>query len=315
MLRTFRIPVAYLVLFGAPGAAVEGQSPAPPYATEVPIRQPHPYAEGILTTVNGLAFAPDGHTLYVSRWVDGLDYRGRRRSRLFAHQFTAGEWAAPEPLPFSTDFTDYQPVLSPNGSCLFFTSTRPLPGTDRETRQNIWFVERTGNGWGAPHLVEGLATPGWDGYAVPTRSGRLYFVSDRPGGRGAVDIWVAGTTLTGGYGPPVNVTALNSEHSDSDIFVDPDERFILFHRSVEATQDIEFWIAFGAAGKWEAPWLLDEVNGRGWELSPTVSPDGRYFFFVRDGVIFQVDFCALLRADERRFLRASEDRRPICTAL
>lgn len=300
-----RMSWACIALGVVPGSAVDSQSPAPPYATNVAITQPRPYEDHLVTTVNGLAFAPDGRVLYVSRRVDELDDRGGQRSRIFAHHFSEGKWSAPKSLPFSLQFTDYQPVLDADGSRLFFTSTRPLPGRDAETRQNIWYVDRHEGEWGTPQLVSNLATSGWDGYAVPTRRGRLYFVSDRPGGRGAVDIWVAETVADGQYGEPINVSALNSEHSDSDIFVDPDERFIILHRWVEATRTIDFWIAFGTQEEWHAPRLLSEVNGPGWELSPTVSPDGRYFFFNRDGTIHQIDFCALVRAQERRFLRDS----------
>lgn len=147
-----------------PGAA-DAQAP-PPYASDSAISRPRPYAEGVLTTVNGLAFESDGCTLYVSRWVDGVDYRGRRRSRIFRYRCAGGQWTQAEPLPFSTEFTDYQPVLSPDGSRLFFTSTRPIPGTSSETRQNVWYVDRAGTGWAAPRIVGELASPGWDGYAV-----------------------------------------------------------------------------------------------------------------------------------------------------
>jgi hypothetical protein len=117
-----------------------------------------------------------------------------------------------------------------------------------------------------------------------------------------VDIWRADVNPGGGFHEPVNVSALNSEHSDSDIYVDPEERFLIFHRSVDSTRTIDFWIAFRDREEWLEPRLLDEVNGPGWELSPTVSPDGRYFFFNRDSVIYRIPFCALVRPDERRFL-------------
>lgn len=271
---------------------------APPYASSAAISEPRPYAEGALATVNGLAFESDGRTVYVSRWTDDLDDRGRRRVRIFRHRFVDDGWSAPEPMPFSSSFTDYQPVLSPDGTRLFFTSTRPPPGTSIEARQNVWFVDRAGADWGTPSIVTELVSSGWDGYAVPTVSGRLYYVSERAGGHGAVDIWVADPAGDGHYAEPRNVAVLNSEDSDSDLYVDPWERFIIFNRYVESTADMQFWIAFGEAGDWHAPRLLDEVNGPGWELSPTVTPDGRYFFFNRDDQIYQMDFCALVRPEE-----------------
>ncbi len=57
----------------------------------------------------------------------------------------------------------------------------------------------------------------------------------------------------GRYAEPQNLATLNSEHSDSDIFVDPNERYVIFHRSVEATRDIELWIAFRNGGRWCHP--------------------------------------------------------------
>jgi Tol biopolymer transport system component len=215
------------------------------------------------------------------------------------HERAGERWGPPQAVSFSREFTDYQPVLSPDGSRLFFTSTRPLPGTTAEVRQNIWFVDRDRDGWQAPRLARGLATSGWDGYAVPTRTGRLYFVSDRSGGLGATDIWMADPVSDGEYAAPVNVAALNSTDSDSDLVVDPEERFIIFHRFVEAANDIDLWIAFRVGDEWSAPRLLDGANGAGWELSPTVSSDGRAFFFARDSEIYTADLCALLRESEQ----------------
>lgn len=285
----------------------------PPYASEEVLAAPRPFAPGLVSTTNGIAFSPNGLTVYVSRFVDERDERGRPRSRLFQHRWLGGEWSPPEAVPFSNAFTDYQPVLSPDGQRLFFTSTRPQPDTVRELRQNIWVSHRDANGWAAPEIVAELATPGWDGYAVPTRSGRLYFVSDRQGGLGGVDIWTARPQLDGRYGPAVNVAAVNSAASDSDIWVDPDERFMVFTRSVEPAAnagpgvraEIDLWVALRSNGVWHRPRRLDRVNSPEWELSPTVTPDGRYLFFARRGAIFRIELSAVLTAAERRQLAAS----------
>ena len=169
--------------------------------------RPTPFADGTITTVNGLSFSPDGAELYVSRRVPEQDARGQERVRLFRHTVAGDHWSGPEPLPWTAKHTDYQPVVSPDGDRLYFTSTRPVPGSSEEARQNVWVAGRAASGWGEPRVVPELVSAGWDGYAVPTQSGRLYFVSDRLGGRGAVDIWVADPASDGGIAGVRNVAA------------------------------------------------------------------------------------------------------------
>ncbi|MGQ0642400.1 MAG: hypothetical protein ACT4P6_16765 [Gemmatimonadaceae bacterium] len=152
---------------------------------------------------------------------------------------------------------------------------------------------------------------------MPTRSGRIYFVSDRPGGRGAVEAWVAESRPGGGCADPMNVAALNSEHSDSDLWVDPDEKYAILHRSIDSTRTIDFWIAFRDGDRWLSPRPLDEVTAAGWELSPTVSPSDALFYFNRYGVIHPTLLCAIVRGEELRDFgarppatRPCADRRP-----
>lgn len=61
---------------------------------------------------------------------------------------------------------------------------------------SIYFSERLGDGWSAPHLVEGpvndpiyTATQPCIGINSKNDAEVLYFVSDRPGGKGGMDIW------------------------------------------------------------------------------------------------------------------------------
>ncbi|MGE0556317.1 MAG: hypothetical protein AB7R55_23050, partial [Gemmatimonadales bacterium] len=88
----------------------------------------------------------------------------------------------------------------------------------------------------------------------------------------------------------------------SDIFVDAEERFLVFHRYVDSTRAVDLWIAFRTDGTWGAPRLLDGVNGPGWELSPTVAAGGRELFFQREGTIYRASFCGLLAPEERELL-------------
>lgn len=274
-----------------------GRAQAPPLREQSVVE---PFWPGTIATVNGISFTADARTVYVSHWADPVIAGARRRVQLFRHRSAPIGWHAAEPV-LPSGFRDYQPVLAPNERRLYFTSTRPLPGTEAEARQNIWVADREGDAWVDPRPILSLVTNGWDGYAVPTASGRLYFVSDRPGGQGGVDIWVADPDGEN-FGSPRNLVALNSADGESDIYIDAEERFMIFQRYVDSSRAVDLWIAFRVDGAWRAPRLLDGVNGPDWELSPTVDADRRELFFQREGTIFRADFCNLLTLEERALL-------------
>ncbi len=115
------------------------------------------------------------------------------------------------------------------------------------------------------------------------------------------------------------MSELNSPHSENDLFVDYEERFVIFNRYVDSTASIDLYIAFRQGSRWGLPRRLDDIDvDRGgpslWELSPSVTPDGQYFVFARGGTIMQVDRGAVIYEDElpgvgrRRRSAQAEDR-------
>lgn len=265
-----------------------------PYDVDHRIDQPAPFAGGRIRTVNGIAFTPDGRTLFTADWAADRDSSGRQRLRIFEWRFRDGEWRGPTPASFSSAYTDYQPVMAPGGGRLYFQSTRPEPGRAAEVLQNIWYVDREGDGWSSPRFASDLNTAAREGYVAPLAEGTIYFNSDRPGGRGLQDFYRSRAGGDGAFAPPVAVAALNTEHSENDLFVDAGGRFVIFNRYVESTRDIDLYIAFAQGAGWGPARPLDGVNAAGWELTPSISPNGRYFFFTRRAEIFQVDVAALL---------------------
>ncbi|UCE23915.1 MAG: PD40 domain-containing protein, partial [Candidatus Zixiibacteriota bacterium] len=63
-------------------------------------------------------------------------------------------WLAPEVASFSGYYSDYRPYFSPDGTRLFFSSVRPLPGdTVQNSSHDIWVTEKKGQSWSDPiHL-------------------------------------------------------------------------------------------------------------------------------------------------------------------
>ena len=73
------------------------------------------------------------------------------------------------------------------------------------------------SGWGSAALTDpqdssGINTPAQDGCPIESPDGHsLYIASNRPGGKGALDLWVAGRDDDGEpWGEPVNLGALNT---------------------------------------------------------------------------------------------------------
>src|SRR5262249_28126554 len=132
--------------------------------------------------VNG-SFSPDGSEYFFAKV--NLSTTFPRLGILCMSRFRNGHWSEPEVLPFSGgQQLDFLPRLSPDGTTLFFSSSRPAPGfTARALR--MWSVKRDGEKWGEPSA---LPTPintndgnsNWGGSV--TREGTLYFTSTRDAG-------------------------------------------------------------------------------------------------------------------------------------
>ena len=278
----------------------------PPYAAAEKIERPIAFAAGRVRTVNGLAFTPDGRTLYTSYWVGERDSTGRRRLRIFEWVHDGHDWRGPTPVRFGSRYTDNQPVMTPDGRRLYFQSTRPEAGDSAEVPENLWYVDRDGTGWSEARPLPALNTAASrEGYAMPTAVGTVYFYSDRPGGAGEEDFYRS-RLVNGALSAPELVTELNSEHGENDLFVDPEERFAIFNRYVSATRDSDLYIAFRDGDRWGAPRPLSELNGPTWELTPMVSPNGQYLFYTLGGTIMQTELAPLI--EPRRTKTANTSR-------
>jgi Tol biopolymer transport system component len=152
-------------------------------------------------------FSPDGREVFF--------FRGDRtfsHYRLFHSRCANGRWSAPVQPEFSapTRFDEADPAFSQDGRQLYFVSSREDPRPQDEADLDIWMVERDAQGrWGKPVLLpEPVNSPGAELLPRPQPDGSLVFGSDRAGGLGGNDIYVARQTTDGwrveNAGPQVN---------------------------------------------------------------------------------------------------------------
>jgi Tol biopolymer transport system component len=123
-----------------------------------------------------ITFTPDGKTAYFAESPEFFPFT--RQSTIYVSTFEKGAWTEPVVAPFSGQYSDIDPFLSPNGQRLYFSSIRPVDGVTNGDI-DLWMVERTARGWSEPiHLGPEVNSPDTDElYPSVSADGTLYFAS------------------------------------------------------------------------------------------------------------------------------------------
>ncbi len=267
------------------------------------------FAEGVVSTeddeVNG-SFSPDGREYYFAR-VNPYT-TGPHWGVLFVTRYRDGAWSAPEVLKISGSNLDLSPRVSPDGRTLYFSSSRPAPGSSAKLLR-IWAAERAGSDWGEPRpLPPPVNTEkDWNFSPSVTSDGTLYFASTR-GGSEHTHVYRSRRAGPGYAEPEPLGPEINSDVNEADPFVSPDERLLIFSstgdgpptdrdrpETVEgggvlyARGDLYASVRTGAVGKWSRARHLEQgVNTFADESSPSLTPDGRFLFFTSERSPFSV---------------------------
>jgi Tol biopolymer transport system component len=237
------------------------------------------------------ALSPDGLSLYFSSdrpgGAGGTDIWVSRRSNGTA------AWQTPRVVSaLNSEASEFAPAFDPTGHWMFFGSERAGGCGGRD----LW-ISRRGDlkddqAW-KPPVNLGCDTVSWTGFDDgPTyfRDGKfsvLFFISDRPGGIGARDVWSASHHDGGPFSAPTNVAELNSAADDSRPVVREDglELFVTSQRvgSVVSgtTPSSDIWVArrTSPALAFSAPVNVTELNTSAAEAAPTLSADSKTMIF------------------------------------
>ena len=264
----------------------------PPYASDEPIRAATQFHD--FSTSNGISFSPEGNDLYVSLATQDTFSNGRQATGIFQYSFDDGLWSHPQRVNLGEFLDAYHPALSIDGNKLFFNSRYHPDSSDTYLPHDLWYSQKQETGWSAPKAIDIANTTYYESYPSVAANGNLYFNSNRPGGKGGMDIYVS-KFRNENFESPVWLESISSADEENDLVVDPQERFIIFNRYIHADQSIDLWISLNKDGQWTAPMKLDQINQPDiWELTPTISPDGKYFFYEVNGKIWQIELDQLI---------------------
>lgn len=252
-----------------------------PYASDKPLSEPAIFAEGIVSTGDfdsHPAFSPDGKTLYFLRSTPNFNLW-----TILVSRFERERWSRPEIAPFSGQYSDADPFITSDGSRFYFISNRPVAGKSTPDL-DIWVMEKTAAGWSEPKNVGApINSSGSEWYPTVAANGTIYFGSDREGGKGRTDIYRS-RLVDGKYIEAENLgEAINTQFNEFEPLIAPDESFLIFMAGgrADGRGGFDLYLSYNRNGAWTKPVNLgDKINSSGNEYSPTISPDGKYFFWT-----------------------------------
>ena len=247
---------------------------------EGPAPRPVLFAPGVISTGDDeghATFSPDGRRLFFIK--DSPDFR---HWTIVAAEWTAHGWTEPEVVPFSGQFGDGDVSFAPDGTAVYFVSTRPAAaGGVAKDDTDIWRIPiGAGGRWGEPERIAELSSAGNEWFPNATRDGWIYFGSERregnTGPEGTSDLWRA--RLVGGrFTAPENLgPVVNTPGNDIEPWISADGRLMIFASSgrPDTLGSYDLYVSHRCGDSWTAPRNLgDGVNSAGWDFGPRPTPD------------------------------------------
>ena len=198
-----------------------------------------------------------------------------------------GRFSSAKPLPKSINHSKYfnsNFCISEDGQRMLLT--RCVRSDEGDLQCSLWQSEMEKGNWSKPKLLPSAINA--KGYSTMqpclaqiSDYEVLYYVSDRPGGYGDLDIWYS-IYKNGHYQEPVNLgPVINTLGNEITPFYDKCSGKLYFSTDErKGIGDYDIFCSEGALGSWKAPQHLDRpFNSEYNDFYFTVNQDGKSAFF------------------------------------
>lgn len=195
-------------------------------------------------------------------------------------QFDAGHSM---PDPFNKNANEGGATMTIDNKHLFYTITKAGPeGNNTDIYTSDYIDEK----WTEIRPIgERVNDPvWWDSQPSISADGKtLYFASNRPGGKGGIDIYMTQKMVNGEWGAPVNLgDSINTAYNEKSPFIHSDSQTLYFSSDGHpgmGKYDIFYSRGDGKAG-WRGPVNLGKpINTEGDDVGFFVSTDGETGYF------------------------------------
>jgi len=283
-----------LLVPSAQGQEPRGQFPdlSGPYLGQKPPGMiPEIFAPGIISTglmTRDMAMTPDGREIYFCVSIANYKFATILTTRLIN-----GRWTAPEVMKGmeNPEHMNIEPCISADGKKFYFASNRPDRAKNEVSgEEDIWVMDRTGDGWGEPYnLGPPVDSEQPEFFPSITNDGTLYFTRLEKGGQ--ANAIYRSRLKDGRYQEPERLPVeVNSGQDRYNAFIAPDESYIIVpvYGRKDSYGGTDYYVVFrDPEGAWSEPVNMGAgINTRGpIEYSASVSPDGKYLFFMSSRVL------------------------------
>lgn len=92
----------------------------------------------------------------------------------------------------NTEYFESQPCFSPDGNTIYFVTNRPMPGRPGSRDMNIWYVQKSGDGWNKAQPLDNSINTDADEIAPSYAKSGCFYFSRNSGGNFDVFVCKAG---------------------------------------------------------------------------------------------------------------------------
>ena len=220
---------------------------------------------------------------------------------IYISYFSDNKWSTPTPISSALNSKDHDANvgMSNDGQSIFVYNSTNGHG-------EIYKTELEGSIWSEPiKLPEPINSAANEKcISISPDKKIVYFVSDRPGGKGNLDIYYVEKDIEGNLGEVTNIgDIINTPYDEDGIFIHPDGRAIYFsskgHNSMGG-YDI-FKSIKDSNGVWSTPINLGQpINSADDDIFLFVSADGKtgYFSSLKQGGVGEKDIYKINFSEE-----------------
>lgn len=235
--------------------------------------------------------ADEKFMVFTSRRGEGgkKDIDGQYFEDIYSAKYNGEKWESPVKIQeLATSGHDASVSISPDGRTMLLyradISSRTAIAGD------IYISKRRGDKWSKPQKIKGgINSPYKEGHAAFSKDGNtIYFTSNRPGGKGGMDIYMSKKDKKGNWQRPENLgNVINTEYDELGPFFHPDGKTLYFSSKGHKTiGGFDIFSSEKREGGWTPPEnlgypinsLLDDIY-----YTPTIDGKRAYFASTRKG--------------------------------